>query len=117
MTSGPWDQFSVRNLGLRVNRRMTREFGGDRERIVRASVTEVGRALGVSVGRWSEDERRAFENWALVLTLMPDLARWSPEEKRAMVRIIRAQAGADEMRYLRMTQRHARLRAELLRLG
>ena len=46
---GAWDTFSTRNLGLRVNRRMAREFAGDSERIRRASVAEVSRALGVNV--------------------------------------------------------------------
>src|SRR6202034_714698 len=31
--SGPWDNFSTRNLALRVNRRMARNFGGDSVRI------------------------------------------------------------------------------------
>src|SRR5579864_9692446 len=42
-----WDNFSTRNLGLRVNRRMAREFGGDRARIRRESVAVVSRALEV----------------------------------------------------------------------
>ena len=35
---GPWDTFSTRNLGVRVNRRMALEFGGDATRIREASV-------------------------------------------------------------------------------
>jgi hypothetical protein len=120
--SGPWDTFSTRNLALRVNRRMGRDFGGDSARIRENSVEEVGSVLGVrSSGRNSADrnssERQAFENWSLVLALIPDLRHWSPREKRAAVKIIRAQASANEMRYLRLTQQHSRLREELLRLG
>ncbi len=115
--SGPWDTFSTRNLGMRVNRRMAREFGGDSARIRRASVAEVNRALGVKLSRWSSAEQQAFENWALVLALIPNLSRWSPQEKQNAARIIRAQAGPHEMRYLRLTQQHPRLREELLRLG
>ena len=112
-----WDSFSTRNLGLRVNRRMAREFGGDSARIRRASVVEVSRALEVSLSRWNSAERLAFENWSLVLALIPDLRRWSPNEKQDAIKIIRAQAGSNEMRYLRLTQQHPRLREELLRLG
>jgi hypothetical protein len=114
---GTWDRFSVRNLGLRVNRRMAREFGGESERLRSASVEEVSGALSVSWSRWSSAERQCFQNWALVLAQMPGLERWSPKEKKDVVKIIRAQAGANEMRYLRLTQRHVRLREELLRLG
>ena len=114
---GAWDNFSTRNLGLRVNRRMAREFEGDSERMRRASVGTVSRAFGIHVSRWTPAERQALENWSLVLALMPDLRRWTPQDKSDVVGIIRAQAGRNEMRYLRLTQKHSRLREELLRLG
>ena len=116
-TPGLWDNFSIRNLGLCVNRRMAREFGGDSGRMRQAVGREVSHALGVTPARWTPLEQRAFENWSLVLALIPDLQRWSPKEKQDMLRIIRAQAAPNEMRYLRLTQQHRRLRAELLRLG
>jgi hypothetical protein len=112
-----WDTFSTRDLGLRVTRRMAQEFGGSSVRIRRASVAEVNRALGINLSGWNSLERQAFENWSLVLALVPNLRRWSPQEKQGAARIIRAQAGADEMRYLRLTQQHPRLREELLGLG
>jgi hypothetical protein len=112
-----WDTFSTRNLALLVNRRMAREFNGNSNRIRRASLDEVARALNVNLSRWNSAERHAFENWSLVLALIPDLSRWSPKEKQDAAKIIRAQAGPHEMRYQRLTQHHARLRKELLRLG
>jgi hypothetical protein len=116
-TEGAWDQFSTRNLGLRVNRRMALEFGGDSQHIRRESTAEVSRALGINVSRWNPAERQALDDWSLVLALIPDLRRWSPEEKQSVAKIIRAQAGGGEMRYLHLTQQHPRLRKELLRLG
>jgi hypothetical protein len=112
-----WDTFSTRNLGLRVNRRMAREFEGDSVRIRRASVEGVKRALNIDLSRWTSQERQAFENWSLVLAMIPNLGSWSRQEKQDVVRIIRAQAGTNEMHYLRLTQKHTRLREELLRLG
>jgi hypothetical protein len=114
---GPWDAFSTRTLGLRVNRRMAREFNEESDRIRRASVARVARALGVTLSRWSPAEVHSFENWSLVLALIPNLSRWSRQEKQDAVRIIRAQSAANEMHYLRLTPNHPRLRAELLRLG
>src|SRR5579859_4099652 len=114
---GAWDTFSMRNLGLRVNQRMAREFGGEAARIREASVREVSRALQIQTERWNTPEKRSLENWSLVLALMPSLRRWSCEEKREVIRMIRGQAGRDEMQYLRRTQSRARLRQELLRLG
>ncbi len=113
---GDWDRFHIRNLGLAVNRRMRREFGGSAERIRSASVKRVSRALGMPIPR-APLERRAFSELALVLDLIPDLARWSRAEKRAAAEIVSAKAGASERGYLRRLQRHARLRRELIRLG
>jgi hypothetical protein len=116
-SSGPWDTFSVRKLGLLINRRMARNFDGDGGRIRQASVKKVSRTLGVNLSRWNPIEQQAFENWALVLSLFPGLQRWSVQEKRDLVKIIRAKSALDEMSYLRLTQRHPLLRQELLRLG
>jgi hypothetical protein len=112
-----WDKFSTRKLGLRVNRRMGLEFGGDSARIRRASAAQVSRALGVSLSRWNGGEKRAFENWSLVLALIPNLRGWSTKEKSDAIGMIRAKAGPNEMRYLRLSQERPRLRREMLRLG
>ena len=112
-----WDNFRIRNVGLAVQRRMASRFGGDAEKIRRASREQVARALGVRVDDWKAAERRAFEDLALVLALIPDLARWTEDEKSAVARIIRAKAGADESVYVRLLQRHSRLREEMIKLG
>jgi hypothetical protein len=112
-----WEQFHIRRLGLAVNRRMAREFAGDAERIRAASAKSVARKLRVNSSRWKEGERKSFESYALVLDLIPDLGRWSPQEKRDLVEVIRAKAGRNEAAYLRRTQRHPRLREALIELG
>ncbi len=114
---GPWDTFSTRNLALRVNRRMAREFSGDACAIRSASIKEVTRALRLNPSKWTPAEMAALSNWSLILALTPGLVRWSSQEKREMQEIIRAQAGSSEMRYLRLTQKHPRLRRALLDLG
>jgi hypothetical protein len=96
---------------------MARDFRGDSGSIRRASVAAVSRALGINLPRWSVTERKAFENWSLVLALIPNLWRWTPQEKGDAAKVIRAQAGRNEMSYLHLTQQHPRLREELLRLG
>jgi hypothetical protein len=114
---GLWDRFHIRKIGLAVNRRMAREFRGDAEAIRRASEKSVARKLDVRPERWQELEQCAFGDFALVLDLIPDLTRWTPAERDGVVEIIRAKAGRSETRYLRLSQRHSRLRAALIRLG
>ena len=116
-TPGEWDRFLVRNIGLAVNRKMAQAFDGDARAIRTASANATRRALGANGEKFNEAEERAFSNFALVLALIPRLARWTTEEKRAVLQIIRAKAGADELRYLRLLCRHAPLRRAIIALG
>lgn len=115
--TGFWDGFQVRNLGLAVSRRMAERFDGDAARARAASVQYVARALEVRPDNLKQDERRAFENLALVLALIDDLDQWTRREKKALVQIIRAKAGASEADYARLMQSHEKLRDWLRRLG
>ncbi|HZB45572.1 MAG TPA: hypothetical protein VE360_10030 [Pyrinomonadaceae bacterium] len=114
---GEWDNFHLRRLGLAVQRRIAAHHDGDPERAHRAAVKRVERALGAGTARWNEAERRALRDLSLVLALIPDLSRWTPDEKRALLQIVRAKAGSDETRYLRLLQQHTRLRREIIRMG
>jgi hypothetical protein len=115
--SGPWDTFSTRTLALRVNRRMAHEFSGDATKLRDSSMKQITRALRLNPKRWTTTELQALENWSLILAMIPDLATWSPQEKRELIKLIQSQASPNEMHYLRETQRHSRLRHTLLRLG
>ena len=49
--------------------------------------------------------------------MIPDVAKWSEQEKSLAAQIIAAKAGADETLYLTKMQKHASLRASLIRFG
>jgi hypothetical protein len=115
--AGDWDRFHVRNIGLAANRRMAREFGGDAEALRAASERRVARILGLRPRGISPLERKAFAEYAPVLASIPDLARWTKGELRGVSEVLRAKAGASERRYLRLLQRHERLRRALIALG
>lgn len=114
---GAWDRFSTRKIGLRVNQRMARDFGGDADRMREQSRRWLERSLEINTSTWPGLEQAAFDNFALVLAQVPRLGSWQREEKEDLIRIIRAKAKPDEMLYLHLMQRHDRLRRELLRLG
>jgi len=114
---GDWDNFSTGNLARRINRRMAREFDGDIRKIRQASTNAVSRALRINPSRWTPAQHSGLEDWSLVLALIPNLALWTPEEKRQITHIIRAKSASREVSYLHATQHHPRLRRELLRLG
>jgi hypothetical protein len=114
---GAWDRFSIRSLGLAVQRRMARDFGGDAAAMRRAATTQLVRLLNVNAFKLKAREQQAFADFAMVMSLVPDLARWSSEEKMALRAVIAAKAGMTELRYQRLLIKHARLRKAILRLG
>ena len=113
---GTWDRFSTRNIGLRVNQKMAREFGGDLQRFQASSAKSLAKILGIP----ANEDRLAnvyFQNFAMVLSLIPDLQSWSAPEKAGLLRIIDTKSGRNEMDYLRRLRAHPKLRKGLLRLG
>jgi hypothetical protein len=98
---GDWDRFAVRNIGLAAQRLVQEE-----------AIARVSQALGIKTGPHGE-----FANLAMAFALIPDLESWPKEDKAALVEIIRAKMGPDESLYVRLTQKHVRLRAEVVRLG
>ena len=114
---GAWDRFAMRNIGFAVQQRMARDFGGDGEAMRKAAVVQLARNLNLNPQRLKAHEHTAFADFATVLSLVPDLAQWSAEEKAALRAIIAAKAGQTEQRYMRLLRKHARLRAAILKLG
>jgi hypothetical protein len=114
---GAWNTFSTRNIALRVNRRMAKQFDGDSGLIRRESVRAVARVLGLNPSSWTSLEQTSLGNFALVLALIPELSSWTNAQRQAVAQLIRAKSKPDEMRYLHLTQQHDRLREALLKLG
>jgi len=114
---GEWDRFHVRNLGLAVNRRMRRDFGGDARRMRASAERRAASALRLAPSSLDPLERRSFADFALVLDLVPGFARWSRADRDAVAALVRAKARGLERRYLALLQGHPRLRRELIRLG
>jgi hypothetical protein len=114
---GAWDRFSMRHIGLAVQKKMAKDFDGDAEAMRRHAVGWLGRQLKMSPSWLSRAAQPAFADFAPVLSLMPDLPRWTAEEKGALGEIVAAKAGRTELRYLRLLQKHPRLRAAILKLG
>ncbi len=112
-----WDSFSTRTLGLRVQRKMAKDFEGDAQAMRTAATARLGNILGTSLDNWGAQQQSALSDFAVALSLVPDLPGWTPDDKRKLTSIIRAKAGPNETRYLRLLQQHDRLRDALLALG
>jgi hypothetical protein len=116
-SSGKWDSFEVRNIGIEVQRRMARAFHSDPQEMRSHSLEFVKRALRINVNRWSDAEKAALQNLSLVLAMIPNFENWSADQKALADRIIRAKTAGDEAAYLKLMQKHPALRDALIRLG
>lgn len=114
---GAWDNFSIRNIGLKINRCMAVKFQGESARIRATTSAWLARLLGEKISSLTPQQQASFENFALILPLVSSLSSWSREEKHALLKIIRAKSAANEMNYARLLQKHRRLREALLKLG
>jgi hypothetical protein len=115
--TGAWDRFSTRKIGLRVTALMARKFGGDAGRMRAEFARRVAKILSVDSSKWSTLARCSLDNFAGALGLVHDLSSWARDEKDALLEVIRAKTGRDEMRYLQLSKKHDRLRGALLKMG
>jgi hypothetical protein len=114
---GAWDGFAMRNIGFALQRRMGRDFAGDMQAMSRASIAKIAPLFNIDPHHLPAAAQNTFADFALVLSLVPDLRRWTPEEKSALRAIIAAKSGRTEVRYQRLLQTHERLRKAILKLG
>ena len=119
--SGDWDRFLVRHLGYAVQRKMMESFHGDAPQFRHEAVSHTESALGMKAANPGTHERNSFENFALLLALIPDLKNWPSEEKRRVRAVIEAKIadGGDlsELEYARLLNATPRLRRHVIELG
>jgi hypothetical protein len=114
---GYWDGFNARNIGFAVQRKIAERFGGDPSRMLDEVRRLVAGVIGIDLLALNSHEKKAFDDLALVLSLVRDLEEWSAHEKTETAAIIRAKAAADETGFLTLMSRHARLRDAIRELG
>ena len=112
--AGDWDRFQIRRIGFAAQQEMARRFDGDSDRMRAQALQLLSKTIK---RRLTEAERKIFSDFAVVLLLIPDLAEWTREEKRGLLKIIESKAGRDEANYLRLAQQHKKFRQALIDLG
>jgi len=105
------------DVGLAVTEMLTGRFQEPREQAAETLQREAAALLGVrSYRAWSDGERVAWRRWAPLVMTLPGVARWSPDNRAALVRVIRAKGGRRESDFVRAFDRHLPLRRALRRL-
>jgi hypothetical protein len=113
---GDWDKFQLLNVGFAVQRLMAAKHGGDSERFRRSAIASLSASLGIETHKSTPATKKVLGDFAVVLGLV-GLSKWSGGEKQLLSKIIKAKSGGDESQYLKLMQRHGRLRQEIIRLG
>jgi len=105
-------------LGLRVGDGIARA-GSARERVLAQCIKTSMKLTGVrSLRGFSAGERLAWERWSpLVVFALPGVSRWSPAERRALARVIRAKGGRDESEFIARFAAHPKLQRALFGKG
>jgi hypothetical protein len=102
-------------LSLAVSRHVGEAYRGDRKAAEAAAVSRVAAALGAGErARWPATEARAFRSLAQVVARVPDLDRWTRDERAACVALMRAKGAADDAPYFRALATHRRLAEGML---
>ncbi len=105
-------------VGLAISDLVTRRFARAPARGVEAAAAAAAQRLGAAPRRgWNRGERLAFERWAPLVLLLPGLERWSAEERRDLLAVVRAKGGRRESEFVHRFDAHRRLRRAVAALA
>ncbi len=104
-------EVSLMGIGLAATDFLAVHGRGDHSR-------EAARRFGLrSFSGWSRGERMAWARWAPLLLLAKGVEKWSAAERRGAVAVVRAKGGQRESDFVRLFDRHRKLRAAILRIS
>jgi len=111
-------KIDIGNIGLAVSRYLAERFGAERERGLQTCADETAHLLGQrSWRKLPTGERIAWERWAPLVLALPGVETWSTSQKSALRDVIRAKGGPRESDFVRLFDRHKRLRAAIIELS
>ncbi len=111
-------RLSLGGVGLAVIRYLAGRFGAERERAVRVCSREAARLLGLRARRGLRPgERLAWARWSPLILSLPGIERWSPANKRALARVVRAKGARRESEFVALFDAHRLLRRTILGLA
>ena len=109
---------SLGNIGLHISNYLAARFGSDREKGLDVCERETAAMLGLrSLQALPPGERLAWRRWAPVVLALPGVERWTAAQKKALREVVRAKGGRRESDFVRLFDRHSRLRAAVMELS
>lgn len=107
----------VADLGIKTAQHLTGLAAADRETALDLCLEKTRRLLNASLPpRASSELHAAWRNWSLIVSILPHVERWSPEERAHLAEVISAKGGRRDSDYLALFDRHPSLGPALRRL-
>ncbi len=111
-------RLDISRIGSNISRRISQRFDCAHTLIARRCQKEVGTLLGVrDTSSWPREERYAWNRWAPLAIALAGIEAWTPSERRALVRVVRAKGRRREADFVRLFDEHNPLRRAVQRLA
>jgi hypothetical protein len=110
-----WPRFA--ELGAKTARHLAGLAASDRETALRLCLEETRRLLNAPPRRAPAEVLAAWENWSPIVSILPDIERWSREERVNLAKVISAKGGRRDSDYLALFDKHPQLGPALRRLA
>ena len=106
----PWE------IGARISSVLAAHSDVGRRSASATCSREAARLLGLrSMRGWTAAERQAWSRWSPLVLALPGVSRWSPANRRALVRVARAKGGRRDGDFVKLFDVHPRLGQSVLR--
>jgi hypothetical protein len=113
-----YSELSLPNLGYAVSYYIRDRFNGNRRAAEDGSVKKLVKILSIrSLSQWTANEQTALRRLAPLVCCIPDLARWSPADRRLLAQVIRAKGSIRERDYAALTLEHHRFQRAVWKLA
>lgn len=109
-------EFARENVGLQIVSYLAERFGSDRERGLATCAREVAELTNLHAEDLRDGEKLALDRWAPMVCRLP-IADWPLRDRVALGRVIRAKGGRRESEFVRLFDRHRRLRQAIFQLS
>jgi hypothetical protein len=104
-------------LGARVAVQLAKRSAADRSAALDEASLSLLRLTGLrSLAGFTPNERQAWRRWSPLVLALPGLSRWSPADRRAVARVVRAKGSRRESDFATLFAQHPRLPQALFSL-
>lgn len=103
------------NVAPAISAYLAERFGAEREKGLRLCAREAASKLGLKkLPVLSRDERHAWDAWAPLILNLSGIERWSTQNRRNLLKIIRAKGGRYESDYIQLLAQHQPLQRAIM---